>query len=71
MLRSRFNMLALAVILMGGVALTAPRGLGAQDGDTNIVCCPGAGGSCCGRECESKSDGTCEACSGFWSCLFM
>lgn len=63
----RLNLLALCTIVLGSASLVTPASARADD----VVCCPGAAGSCCGRKCQSTNDGTCEACSSWWSCLWL
>jgi hypothetical protein len=62
------NMIALAIILVGGGYLAVPEQAFAQKPQ---VCCDGANDSrCCGDECKANENG-CKACSGFWGCLFF
>jgi hypothetical protein len=68
MRHTKLNVVALAIILVGGVHLAAPPQAFAQQ---QQVCCDGPNHtSCCGDECRANQNG-CDACSGWWGCLFF
>lgn len=71
MVRTRINVLALAVILAGGAFLGVPGRALAAEADVKEVCCDGAANSrCCGTECKATQEG-CTACNSWFSCLFV
>jgi hypothetical protein len=68
MTRLGTNLFALMVVGLGSAHLTSPTPARAAD---EQVCCTTASAKCCGQECEASADGGCDACSGWWDCLWM
>lgn len=61
------NLLALGIVALGSTHLVGPAPASAA---TEPVCCFSSNSKCCGDECQASASG-CEACTGWWDCLWM
>ncbi len=67
--RFTLNLLAGVIVLVSSWTLAVPQAARAQD-PPSVACCTGGGDECCGDRCRSIGS-SCEACIGFWNCLFF